>query len=193
MKGLALSVVVLGSVAFAASMLSCSDPVLDDAIAAQGNETAEIPKGPLHRAGQRCVVCHQEGGTAADFPYTVAGTIFAQPGRQVGVDGAEVRMTDADGTKHTAKTNCVGNFFVKPDEWSPKFPVLVEVAKGNLRRSMRSPIGREPSCAGCHVPQLPVSDPASQVGHVYLFAGDEPGFPEGALDCAVDPKAPGSP
>ncbi len=192
MTALGWSVLVLGSVAFG-GLLSCSDPVLDDAIDAQGNETAEIPQGPLHRAGQPCVVCHQEGGPAADFPFTVAGTIFAQPARQIGVDGAEVRMTDADGTKHTAKTNCVGNFFVKPDEWAPKFPILVEVAKGNLRRSMRSPIGREPSCAGCHVPQIPVSDPASQVSHIYLFAGDEPGFPEGALDCAVDPKRPGSP
>lgn len=193
MKGTkSLLLLVLGAASVAAAP-SCSDPVLDDAVAAQGNETSGVPKGPLHRAGSQCVVCHQEGGTASDSPFTVAGTIFAQPARQIGVDGAEVRMTDADGTKFTAKTNCVGNFFVTPGEWQPKFPLLVEVAKGNLRRAMRSPIGRAASCASCHVPDLPVKDPSSQLGHIYLFASDEPGSPEGAADCAVDPKRPGSP
>ncbi len=176
-----------------ASFLSCADPVLSDEVKAQGNETSGIDKGEFHRAGQPCTTCHQEGGPASDFPYTVAGTVFAQPRRQVGVEGAEVRMTDADGTKHIAKTNCVGNFFVTAAEWQPKFPILVEVAKNKVSRSMRSPIGRNASCAGCHSSELEVADPLSQVGHVYLFATDEPGSPEGAGDCSVDPKRAGSP
>jgi mono/diheme cytochrome c family protein len=175
------------------AIVSCADPVLSDAVEQQGNETSGIEKGEFHRAGQPCGTCHQEGGPASDFPFTVAGTIFAQPMRQVGVEGAEVRMTDADGTKHTAKTNCVGNFFVKSDEWLPKYPILVEVAKNNVRRSMRSAIGRDASCAGCHVPAADPVDPLSQVPHIYLFSGDEPGSPEGAADCPVDPKRPGSP
>lgn len=188
------SLLLLATGALAAALASsCSDPVLDDAVEAQGNETSGIPQGPYHRAGQRCVVCHQEGGPASNAPFVVAGTIFAQPARQVGVDGAEVRMTDADGTKFTAKTNCVGNFFVTPAEWQPKFPLLVEVAKGNLKRPMRTPIGREASCAGCHTPALPVPNPEQQMGHVYLYATDEPGSPEGAADCPVDPRTPGSP
>ena len=134
-----------------ASFLSCADPVLSDKVDTLGNETSGVDKGQFHRAGQPCVTCHQEGGPASDSPFTVAGTVFAQPMRQIGVEGAEIRMTDADGTKHTAKTNCVGNFFVKADEWQPKFPILVEVAKGNNRRSMRSAIGREASCATCHI------------------------------------------
>lgn len=172
---------------------ACTDPVYDDAVEAQGNETEGIPKGPYHRAGQRCVLCHQPGGEASDSPFTLAGTVFAQPARQIGVDGAEIRLTDADGTRHTTKTNCVGNFFVKPDEWQPKFPILVEVAKNNIRRSMRSPIGREPDCAFCHVTDVPPANPFEKVGHIYLFATDEPGSPEGAADCPVDPKRPGSP
>lgn len=177
----------------AAVSASCTDPVLDQIVEDQGNETKGIPQGPLHRAGQRCVACHQEGGEASEHPFTIAGTVFAQPKRQVGVEGAEVRMTDADGTKHITKTNCVGNFFVKPSEWVPKFPILVEVAKGGVRRSMRSTIGRASDCAECHTLSIPPADPFSQVGHIYLFATDELGSPEGAADCPVDPLRPGSP
>jgi len=175
------------------AIVSCADPVLSDAVEGQGNETSGVEKGEFHRAGQPCGTCHQEGGPAADFPFTVAGTVFAQPMRQVGVEAAEIRMTDADGTKYTAKTNCVGNFFVTPAEWQPKYPILVEVAKNNVRRSMRSAIGRDASCAGCHTPDLEPADPFSQVPHIYLFSGDEPGSPEGAADCKVDPKRVGSP
>ena len=130
--------------------------------------------------------------------FTVAGTIFASATRQVGVDGAEIRMTDADGTQHTTKTNCVGNFFVKPNEWVPKFPVLVAVAKGGTRRSMQSVIGRDGSCAHCHSLNVEKSatgaavDP-KKVAQVYLFGGDEPSAPNGALDCPAPAKKPGSP
>jgi hypothetical protein len=175
-----------------AAAVSCSDPVLDDAVKALGNETANVPKGPYHRAGQPCGVCHQPGGPAQS-PFTVAGTVFAQPLRQVGVEGAEVRMTDAEETKFIAKTNCVGNFFVRPSEWNPKFPILVAIGKNKVQRVMSGPIGREPSCAKCHSSALPPADPFSQAGHIYLYGADEPGSPQGAADCPVDPKRPGSP
>jgi len=186
--------IVFGYGAFAAS---CTDPVLDDTVDAQGKETANIPLGPLHRAGQRCIACHQEGGKSRDNPFTVAGTIFAQPGRQIGVGGAEVRLTDSDGSKFITKTNCVGNFFIRPNEWQaptgPKFPLLVEVFKSGIKRRMQGVIGREGDCSFCHQLDIPVKDPFSQIGHIYLFGSDEPGLPEGATDCAVDPKRPGSP
>jgi len=171
---------------------SCTDPVLDETIDAQGNETEGIEQGPYHRAGQRCVACHQQGGTASGSPFTLAGTIFAQPQRQVGVDGAEIRLTDADGTKYIAKTNCVGNFFIRPGEWDPKFPVLVAVFKSGTQRSMQSPIGREADCAGCHTIDLPPKDPLTQMPHVYLFGGDEPARPNGDPSCPVDPIRPGT-
>lgn len=180
---------ILGVLAIGAA---CTDPVIDDAISAQGNETSGIPKGEFHRAGQECTVCHTEGGPASDKPFTVAGTVFAQPAREVGVGAAEVRMTDAEGTKFIAKTNCVGNFFVRPEDWQPHFPILVEVAKGNVRRSMKSVIGRASSCAHCHSFDLTPKDPLSQVGHIYLFGGDEPNLPNGANDCPVDPVRPGT-
>lgn len=178
--------------AAAIAAASCTDPVLDRIVEEQGNETEGISKDEFHRAGQRCTACHQEGGEASDSPFTLAGTVFAQPNRQVGVGDAEIRLTDADGTKHTAKTNCVGNFFVKASEWTPKFPVLVEVAKNGVRRSMRSPIGREADCAGCHRLALPPADPFSQIGHIYLYATDEPNAPNGDDKCPVDPVRPGT-
>jgi hypothetical protein len=184
-----LRLFLIGAAALAAS---CTDPVLDKTVDDQGNETAGIDKGELHRAGQRCTACHQENGVASSSPFTLAGTVFAQPNRQVGVGGAEIRLTDSDGTKHIAKTNCVGNFFVRPDEWVPRFPILVEVAKNGARRSMRSAIGRETDCAGCHRVETPPPDPFSQVGHIYLYAGDEPNLPNGDDACPVDPVRPGT-
>lgn len=181
---------VLGAATLLAA--SCTDPVLDQTVEEQGNETERIEKGEFHRVGQRCTACHQENGEASNSPFTLAGTIFASPTRQVGVGGAEVRMTDSDGTKHIAKTNCVGNFFVKPDEWVPRFPILVEVAKSGARRSMRSAIGRETDCAGCHRVETPLPDPLSQLGHIYLFAADEPNQPNGDDLCPVDPVRPGT-
>jgi hypothetical protein len=190
----ALRCVVLAGAFFAAvASASCTDPVLDETVDDQGKETENIDQGEFHRAGQRCTACHQEGGEAADSPFTLAGTVFAQPSRQVGVSGVEIRLTDADGTKHTAKTNCVGNFFIKATDWVPKFPILVDIAKGGVRRRMNSPIGRETDCAGCHTLAIPPADPFSQVGHIYLFSSDEPGSPEGDSDCKVDPLRPGSP
>jgi hypothetical protein len=171
---------------------SCTDPVLDDTVELQGKETANVEKNEFHRPGQRCTACHQENGEAANSPFTLAGTIFAQPQRQVGVDSVEIRLTDADGTKFTSKTNCVGNFFVKAADWVPKFPILVDISKNGVRQSMRSPIGREADCAGCHTLTLPPADPFSQVPHVYLYSSDEPGAPDGDARCPVDPIRPGS-
>jgi hypothetical protein len=173
-------------------MASCTDPILDRTVADQGKETSGVDVGEFHRPGQHCTACHQEHGAASSSPFTLAGTIFAQPLRQVGVNSVEIRLTDADGTKFTAHTNCVGNFFIKADEWVPKFPILVDIAKNGTRRSMKSPIGRASECADCHVLTIPPADPFSNVPHIYLFAADEPGSPDGDAQCPVDPVRPGS-
>jgi len=175
----------------AAVGMACRDPVVGSAKDELGDEDPGISPGEYHRAGQPCLVCHSERGGETEF--TVAGTIFASSSRQVGVDRAEVRMTDADGTQYVAKTNCVGNFFVKPGDWSPKFPILVAVGKNGSRRAMQSVIGRDGSCAHCHSRSLKVEHPEREVPQVYLFGGDEPSAPNGALDCPVPAKKPGSP
>lgn len=184
---------VLGAASLMAFVSSCADPEISGGAAALGKETSGIPKGEFHRAGQPCVVCHQDQGPAADKPFVVAGSIFAQPARMVGVKNAEIRMTDSQGTKFTAKTNCVGNFFVRSSEWQPHFPILVSIAKNNIVRQMQGPIGRDGSCAHCHANAVTPDDPFSQAGHVYLFGGDEPGSPNGSVDCAANPIAANSP
>lgn len=163
----------------------CSDPVQQGRIADMGNEIADIPVGEFHRAGQACVVCHSDNGTSSVI-FSIAGTIFAGPTVKTGVANAEVRMTDSVGTKFIAHTNCVGNFFVKPDEWTPKFPILVAIAKNGTVRGMNSVIGREPSCGTCHTTSVD-RDPSSQNIQVYLYGTDEPAGSAPAT-CPVDPR-----
>lgn len=162
----------------------CSDPIQSGRIDELGKEVTGIPKGEYHRAGQPCVVCHAPNGTAPNSVFSVAGTIFAGPQVKTGVANAEVRMTDSFGTKFIAKTNCVGNFFVKPDEWDPQFPILVAVAKGGTLRRMNSVIGRESSCGTCHTTRND-RDPNQQLIQVYLYGTDEVGPKP---DCPVDPR-----
>jgi hypothetical protein len=183
-----LAIAVLSAVG-----LSCSDPVFDNAVNNQGKETQNIPKGEFHRAGQQCVLCHQDSGPASGSIFTLAGTVFAQPQRQVGVGGVEIQLTDSNGAKYISKTNCVGNFFIKPTDWVPNFPILVQIAKAGTARQMVSPIGRSPDCAFCHQLDIPPTDPLSQMPHLYLYSGDEPGLPNGDPLCPVDPVRPGSP
>lgn len=183
--------VLLAALGVAAALgLSCGDHLIENEAADQGNETAGVPQGEFHRPGQRCTACHQDGSEASDDPFTLAGTIFASQQREVGVDGVQVLLTDAAGTKYTAQTNCVGNFFVKASEWSPQYPIIVALQKGTTTRSMSTAIGRETDCAGCH--RLKIVDPLSQLDHIYLFSGDEPGLPDGNPACKYDPVRPGT-
>lgn len=187
MKRILITTLVLLAAAVAGA---CVDPQVDREVSATGNEVANVPVGPLHRPGRECVVCHHDGGEASDHPFTLAGTIFAGTLRKVGVKDVEVLLTDADGSKFIAKTNCVGNFFVRPADWQPKYPILVDIQKNGIRRAMRGPIGREEDCAACH--KLQVKDPFSESDYVSLFGADEPGFPDGDPTCPVDPVVPGT-
>lgn len=131
--------------------LACTDPVLDQGIAALGPEPASPGPGPDHRPGQPCVLCHSEFGTA-EGAFSVGGTIYetALPNSPP-AGGATVAMRAADNSEFTATTTPAGNFFVRKDQWDPPFPIIVSVWKAGVgRRVMYSHIGREPSCAGCH-------------------------------------------
>ena len=184
------NLLVVAAVGATVAAIACNDPVLDDEVSALGDEVDGIPRGEFHRPGQDCQLCHQEGGKASSKPFTVAGTIFAQPSRDVGVDQVEVRLTDSDGTKFIAKTNCVGNFFVTDAEWSPKFPILVAINKNGSQRNMSSVIGRSSGCGHCH--KLQQTDKTQQMPHVYLFGTDEPGFTDGDPTCPTSAIRPGT-
>lgn len=145
----------------------CVDPLREEAIWALGEEAQGIAPGPLHRAGQPCLVCH-DGGVST--PFSVAGTI------QLTIDGdkpavsALVQFADGLGTKHVVATNCAGNFFVRPGDFDPIWPLWVRIESEGWTQEMESPVNLEGSCASCHAP-LPSSRSAGPV-YVYPFESE---------------------
>jgi len=126
-----------------------------------------VRRGPTHRPGQPCLACHSEGGQASAV-FSVAGTVFADANSTKPVDGVAVYLIDTDGVVFTASTNCVGNFYVRPAEFSPHYPLWVTMRTGKVQRDMESPAYREGGCAACHIdPRSP-----SSAGHVYMI--DDP-------------------
>ena len=164
------SLALYGFMLVAGSLTSCTDPVLDNEIKSLGGETGEA--NAEHRPGQPCVVCHSEFGTSKSV-FRLAGTVFDSPTKVTGVEGVEVRIVDAYGTRFTKLTNRAGNFWVASAEGEVKFPVRVRISKNGVERPMLSHIGREPSCAQCHF-DPPQAGPGKvhykafeAVGHLY--------------------------
>lgn len=132
------------------------DPLHTNAVNALGPEAANIPQGQYHRAGQPCGVCHGAEGPA-NTQFALAGTVFFGPGstsNPVGVGNVTIQFLDDAQSMFSVQTNCVGNFWVSPSDWTPQFPVLVSIAGApqgtTLTATMQSHIGRDPSCGNCH-------------------------------------------
>jgi hypothetical protein len=96
------------------------------------------------------------------------------------VSNAYVRVLDANKTRKCFVTNCNGNFFVKSDDFARiTFPLLVSVERTKdpgrdentlVIRRMTGHIGREASCATCHIQGL--RDFASP-GQIRLYDTEE--------------------
>jgi hypothetical protein len=155
----ALAVGLAAGVALAA----CIDETHDAQVQALGGEAPGVPNGPLHRAGQPCLVCHGEAGPAS-ARFVMAGTVYAVQGQSAPAQGVVVLIEDVNGSSYAATTNEVGNFYITTDEWSPTLPAQVQVSKGTSIEQMLTHIGRDGSCADCHT-QTP--GPTSP-GPVYL-------------------------
>jgi hypothetical protein len=182
------SVCVLASViTVAAIAASCADPVHDQLVTSLGPEDPTVPQGEFHRAGQPCTICHGPEGPAKT-QFAVAGTIFWHKTQDtIGVNQAGVSVVDSLGANPVLQTNCVGNFFIKPEDWpggnGPAFPIKVSVFTDQGNQTMTTPINRFGSCGECHF------DPANYnaVGHVWMI-------PDGAKtdplpqDCPVNPQ-----
>jgi hypothetical protein len=143
--------------------LAC-DPIYEDAITALGGEAPGVPRGPLHRPGQPCVLCH-DGSIGNPPGFSVAGTVYVNPGVDLTpAVGAEVMLLDSQGHSFNATTNKAGNFYVLPHEFQPVYPMKVSVMYGTVTVKMTADVGRDGSCAKCHF------DPASSStpGHVYV-------------------------
>jgi hypothetical protein len=153
--------------AVSAAALACEDPVHDQLVESLGPENPNVPRGPLHRPGQPCLVCHGgEGPGGAVF--SVAGTVYAVLGQPGPAVGASVQVQDIEGRYWTsAPTNAVGNFFVYESDFAPDFPIRMEVFDGNIRQQMQTYAARDGSCADCHSnPPGPTS-----AGPVYVAVG----------------------
>jgi hypothetical protein len=154
--------------AICASLPAC-DPVSDNAIAALGPEAPGVRRGPLHRPGQPCLLCH-DGALGDPQRFTVAGTIFETAGALVAAGNVNVALTDARGIQISLTTNAAGNFYVTPSQYDPSFPLQVSVAGVPMLTLIEGNGTVEPNggCASCHF------DPAgrSTPGHVCLRLDD---------------------
>lgn len=164
---------LLSSLVLASLATSCSDPVRDAEIEALGDEDPAVPRGPEHRPGQPCVLCHSAGGPASSQPFVVGGTVFeTDRDDSPGADGVRVAFVDSVGVEHVQTTNAAGNFFILESEWPDlAFPFKVGIKKGADAIPMTSTINREGSCAYCHRPGAPSRD---SVGQIYLKKGGGP-------------------
>lgn len=179
------SVLALAAAALsAAAAVSCNlDPVHKTTVSDLGPERAEDypTESEFHRPGEPCAVCHSKSGPA-DSEFLLGGTIFWGPKRyDRRVDGAYVRIKDARKVTKCFVTNCNGNFFVRPTDFEKlTFPLLVSVertvdpkdpaSKRLVFKEMGGHIGREASCATCHM--MNFKDFASP-GQIYMYGTEE--------------------
>lgn len=165
---------VIVAACIAGASASClGDAVQDDGVSALGEDPTGQHNGPLHRAGQPCLVCHGGMGPAS-AQFSVAGTIYRSHDVVTGVGGVNVTMTDVNGNSITAVTNEVGNFYLTPKQWNPTYPVHVQIQYLTASNTMLTHIGREGSCATCH------RDPEAvdSAGHIFVVGSDSD-FPTG--------------
>jgi hypothetical protein len=159
-------------VALAVAASACVDESHELEVQALGGESPGVPKGPLHRPGQPCLVCHGEGGPAST-EFVIAGTVFESQGKTDPATGAGVLIEDVTGSTYTATTNEVGNFYITPNQWSPTFPAQVQVSQDKNVEQMLTHIGRSGSCAECHTSTPGPTSP----GPVYVVQAPLPGGP----------------
>jgi hypothetical protein len=149
---------------------ACSpDPVHDSEVAALGGEDPSVPKGPLHRAGQPCLVCHGGQGPASE-KFSLAGTIYLNQSDTTPLPNAVVAMVDGNdaGPPGTVVTNEVGNFYIPFSAWAPGPPIhdiTVTAPDDGGTAGMISHIGRDGSCGSCHYGTTATT---MTPGHVYL-------------------------
>jgi hypothetical protein len=175
-----------GVLAGAVIASACKEPVHDAQVRALGDEIDGVAPDQHHRAGQPCVVCHGDIGPA-EQRFSVAGTVFFGPTKLVGQEGVEVLMVDSLGSSPNVPvvTNCVGNFFVTPEQWSPAFPILVKIKRGQQEQVMQSHISRDGSCASCHRNEVDIDS----AGPVYLVNANDEKAQEAprSANCPVNP------
>jgi hypothetical protein len=157
-----------------ATLLAC-DPVYDDAMTALGPEAPGVRRGPLHRPGQPCLLCH-DGAIGDPQRFTVAGTVYETPGALSPAVGATVALLDANAVApFTLFTNNAGNFYATPSQYNPTFPIRVTVTGPNGQMALmqtliegNGQVAPNGSCASCHFGPSGRNSP----GHVCVTLDD---------------------
>lgn len=178
------SKILVGAVLALGAATSCNlNPVQRAAVNNLGDEQGDLypPESEYHRPGEPCALCHSKDGPA-DSEYALAGTIFWGPDNyERRVANAYVRILDANKSRKCFVTNCNGNFFVRKQDYeSIKFPMLVSVERTKKPgegdettlaiQRMGGHIGREASCATCHI--LGLRDFASP-GQIFMYPTED--------------------
>lgn len=97
--------------------------------------------------GMACIACHSRDFEAPSL--TVAGTVYPtvhEPDDCNGTGGAQVVITEANGTAHTLTPNSVGNFYIRT---ALQFPIRAKVVANGLTREMVTP-QMSGDCNSCH-------------------------------------------
>lgn len=105
---------------------------------------------PKMNPGGDCIDCHQDNAGTPDF--SIAGTVYAgyeEPNDCVGVEGAEVVVTDDTGETVRMETNESGNFFLRKRKRDLKTPLRTEVRYKGETQKMESDVVKM-NCASCH-------------------------------------------
>lgn len=142
---------------------ACVDPEHDSQVDDLGPEVEGVPAGPLHRPGQPCLTCHGKEGPA-DQEFSIAGTVYYEQKSTQPMPNVLVHVIDWQHNESVMATNCAGNFWVQPGDYTPLQPYATWLEYAGQHSSMTSLSFREGSCAFCH------RDPAgpSSVGHIFF-------------------------
>ena len=101
-----------------------------------------------HNPGMNCMMCHQGSNR---FPWTIAGTLYADANGAVPLSGATIRIVDASGAETKLVTARNGNFY---STTAVRYPLTVKASRCPDNAKMGVTITAPGSCnaAGCHDP-----------------------------------------
>jgi len=114
------------------------------------NWTKGNQESPLMRPGGACIACHSKGEGPS---FAVSGTVFPTPHEPddcngvTSAAGAQVVVTEANGTAHTLKVNDAGNFFLEVPSFAYPYQAKV-VYQGRERVMVEAQTSGD--CNACH-------------------------------------------
>ncbi|MFM2069170.1 MAG: hypothetical protein RLZZ584_4079 [Pseudomonadota bacterium] len=116
-----------------------------------GGSDDDDGNGALMSPGEDCVACHRPGGSAAEHPFSIGGTVYAsaQAPANAGIAGVTVVVTDARGQTVSMTTNAAGNFYSTA---ALSLPLqAAHVLRNGVRKDMATS-SFTGACASCHTP-----------------------------------------